>query len=1353
MADPPMEDMGSGPKRSTPARIVDLTAAFLAPYVPYTTNWVERGQAVEISWAPRGIQAYLSRTPGKLIDWGWASSLAALDEAQEFVLALPLDKRADAMHSFAEVAATWVAHAPPKEAQEVAVLVGRLSARARAYSINPAMTGQEFWDSIPDDAKGLYGAVARACKLDVQVEKRIPTATEPPLVTKQRLDGLLERQFKYAEPPTPSVPTWTTAARHTESPAVDHYAVHVATGATVAQVRQHWYSRLGTSDAPGEFHAVMARHCAVAVAAGTHYNQTGRWVCIDPRCIGDEFCSNCAGALMAHMQATNVMEEHGLLVGTGMREALRRAGLYSKPCPLVAVFYPSIAGPKDYTAAGMAIRMDCVSQEEAEQAKRGRATCGVPAVINPEWARENYSRGEVKDKKIMQLTLTTLYTALGRDPTPWERSCMANNHGYDQWSVAATILLYSQLPASVQVAIDAARWVDVPLVSWKDRFKKWLNAVRRCPSVVGHPDAGPLEWVALRKLGNVTYRSMEEADWPSDVEKRTRATPVHFAIDQSGRLSRQLWRQSMTEESEATAREVVGDSVEQSRMTSRREWWLARHAWVPNGSTSMRYVVDATIKSDIDRVDPAARPTKKAVVEELPDDYADRCAAMYPTVVARASTKPEPGGKARPLYAEDDSPFWNGSYASVHLEKNMSTRGIKARQTPSDVVNWLAASYAPEAERTMRVWYSLDYADYNTEHEGYDLFSFDYALAKQWEQSAARQQVALDKSNSAKWVALSHFNKWATTPLGLKRFPDTLLSGDRNTARDNTGLHKHYAMTCLKSARVYDPKATFRQENYTGDDEDNEHDDWVAAFIYQSAEDLARFQMKAEKQAVDDHEFLQRVLVDGSLPIRPLAASIAQFASGNWYVDKHMWYDSAVSAVSDSIWDMVRRGLDINVGRRLAVETLNAAMRVPLGPDLGWKRLEWWAYRNGWDGVSAVPQHPLWYGTTGENLPVPVIKAKPPAASTATGQAARDYVALKRRELRIPDTIDLEMYEQGCRKEGYASLYVNARAEAHRQFGLTEWPERYSRIVLGNAPPPPRIPEDVLKAIILASPENPRPTTIQDVYGRMGVDAGLVSAVGGLEKLLKFAPPELMQYYEQPTQSWKAPIAMRWEDPAIIAWYGTTGKATDGSNADPLASITRRWPKRVLSATEHVPALVVILAPNAAGKSTWGEGKPHVADMDELVEALSGKIVLRSALVGFGARKATALAGLIAQAVARLGATVVTTQMGIRSTLDVDRVGRGRIRPVVVIPTYATLLERGRQRGWSDATISKRVGRWLMQTMSDIKTTLGMQLADVPATDSFDNVEPDGSLRKAINLHDAIDKLLRSIPNTRSTTL
>jgi hypothetical protein len=499
---------------------------------------------------------------------------------------------------------------------------------------------------------------------------------------------------------------------------------------------------------------------------------------------------------------------------------------------------------------------------------------------------------------------------------------------------------------------------------------------------------------------------------------------------------------------------------------------------------------------------------------------------------------------------------------------------------------------------------------------------------------------------------------------------------------------------------------------------------------------LAGFVLKNEKQACGPlHEFLQRQCAPDSAPTRPFWATLAQLASGNWYTDVHIWYDAAVQAVSDNIWELHTRGLPIAYARRLAKIILDATMRVPLGKDeengrVEWKELEWWSYRHG-SGES-----PLWHGTSGERRETPAIDAKPLVPPNYPAAATDAYIDARRSKVRLtPDK--WQRYKQLRLKEAYSKWNTYARARAHTTFAQHVWPERAQLpdIMGGVGRYPREIQMSRLRSEVGAVMGAKRPVVIEDVLNRLDIDPNLLSLAGGWEVFLSYLPREKLAEYENPDIPRAPQPGWWWLDNALKAVLTSargipyTTAPMDNARLELIPATAgvglagrAQAGKRAMASSRK---LHLILAPNGAGKTTFVQQHPNYADLDEVVVKTGAYNTYRR----FGRHSNAMLQPRVARnaiwrAVADPGMAGLVAQYNPAQLVPPPEEREWGVMITIVEPERSKLMERLRDRQWGEEKIAKRLARWesLLSQIKACKTLTSQERAAIKYTNTWEGI-------------------------------
>lgn len=964
---------------------------------------------------------------------------------------------------------------------------------------------------------------------------------------------------------------------------------------------------------------------------------------------------------------------------------------------LKTFYFNAIAAAEDYRALKLSVRLP-------------RGVHDTPlyvGVISPESIKLWFGVSDVP-RGAIGVTLTTVRTVLGRDLIEWERQMVFTNMGGQEWAVAAMILGLNSIDQCVRMAITDAGWQGVKLEDWRVVFADAMVAMRRCPFIEGLGWAEPHAY-CLRKIFNCSARNSDDADFADEVEKMTVKLPVHVWVGADGIGRRSAWRPRLASSMRRVLTTAVGQMLEAHEPESMADWWASRWAWAPGGSTSERYRLSAAIGAD-ERLDGKDRAGKKAVFEALGPSHVGDILAGGSVVLGRTSTKHEPGGKNRALYAEGDRSFIVSSYASLHLEKHMNVGGMVGKQTPADVCAWFARSHISPISHPY--WLSADYADFNKGHEAEDLALLDMTLGGIWAQSRASPCVRADKVRCALWTAKTHLNKWAVIKGTLVKIFGSLFSGSRNTARDNTLLHKSYSDLAIEAMVEQGWEGRLGAQAYCGDDEDVEFSDWNSSLWYYVMHRQMGHELKPSKQlAGETHEFLQRMVVPGQHTIRPLFAMLAQACSGNWYADNHIWYGNAIAAVTDNTWEMHVRGMPLEWARKLTVETLNATMRVPMDSG-GWQRLEWWTYRNGAGGT-----HPLWHGLGEDHDAAPEVTPKVTPVAGVPHMATEAWVDKMESilgKLKKSKRTDLLAT---CAADSYSKLYVRERLRQQRFEVLHEWPERTSSVPLADFHigliTPPSVASIVTQ--VLAEPVDRRPTSEDEVASRFGVNAAAISAAGGWCNVLENVRPELCARYERPVAAMRIPPEYRKMDSALVTWATLNRRFEVYESGMPVGSNSGRSATQGQVGTRQ---LCWYAAGNGMGKSTFVKRAKAAGRVVLDVDALLGEYPqLRTCLSGdrdaLVKRGTEQFAAAIMDACARYAAQSVVWQGDCCACIKQLRQWGWTVNVVVVELPPLVVAGRLRSRWWTEDKIMRRQAGWkrVMATVLEQEKNNNVQIS------------------------------------------
>lgn len=455
-------------------------------------------------------------------------------------------------------------------------------------------------------------------------------------------------------------------------------------------------------------------------------------------------------------------------------------------------------------------------------------------------------------------------------------------------------------------------------------------------------DVGQEAFYWIRKYKNLAGRRRGTCDIALE-KKRYHPAYSHRKWGSSGQpMSRRDYLLMFKEEAAKVTDKLIGN-MRSNNLDTIKEWWKKRLNMVASGSSSNRHKLDPYIDKD-PRISSSDRPNKKAVVETLGPDAFWEILHRMPHMIARRSTKNEPGLKQRALYAANDEAVIVSAYASHTVEKSMNFMGMCPLQRPVDVLRWWKAG---QDRRGSEVWLSADFTDFNKEHSTAELSILNLCMAKSWIQKYHHSNIAREKAACALWVAMSQWNRYVKDEEGtLERVTSALFSGSRDTARDNTLLHQIYHnLICRWLDENLTGWGSVRHAFMCGDDEDVLFSSDIAAAAYYWCLQHLGWHANDSKQmsGYNDHEFLQKFPHPTKGCIAPISSMIVALCSGQWYTTPGLQQDNALAAMSDQLWELVVRGADIKKTYVLAIDLLNDYMQIKT--EEGKKKLEWWKMR------------------------------------------------------------------------------------------------------------------------------------------------------------------------------------------------------------------------------------------------------------------------------------------------------------------------------------------------------------------------------------------------------------------------
>jgi hypothetical protein len=627
---------------------------------------------------------------------------------------------------------------------------------------------------------------------------------------------------------------------------------------------------------------------------------------------------------------------------------------------------------------------------------------------------------------IMKVTVGTAINAV-HWASAWVDEVLSFQQGELEFAVAA-LLIWSTTPE--------ANWLlprlpihRVKLELWPTALKSWATQVRLLGRITEEAGEQQLQAWRLRKIITLSGRNLQEADWSQELADRTGQCRAKLAFDTSRRISVAGYKRRR-EMRLKTAAQLCVRAV-RDRPGDMWSWWDRRSRNTPSGSTSQHRQIKAGLKG-LPEFDLQMRPTKKAAVERLGKEDLIQWLTRMPRCIARLSTKHEPGYKNRALYAQDDEGAHIAAFASEGLERNAAFSGMVLSQMPADIKLWIAA----EKGTTYKV--SNDYTNFNILHSPGDLAEVSLALCRAWlhEYQMTGKPRCVHKAICELWTAESYKRMFATGALNC-RVTCGLYSGHRNTARDNTLLHRVY-LDCVRDlvAGMYDEAVEPLFERMSGDDEVVHYNKWWQAVVHPMVSDGAGFTSKVEKGLLSrgSDEFLQFMRVPGGQPFYPVAHTILTFCSGNWYKTPVRDLRGTGPAVEDHAWDLVLGGVPGRVAQALAISVMDYLMQAkPLGV---LRPKEWWLYR-GWAELGG---HPLWEHQ-GDTPPAIIPKLRLVANESVPKKAIQDLLRTEAKYWKLAPPEFVAEITQERLQDAYASVMRHELNKAYDQATGT-WPDR-----------------------------------------------------------------------------------------------------------------------------------------------------------------------------------------------------------------------------------------------------------------------------------------------------------------------
>jgi len=868
-----------------------------------------------------------------------------------------------------------------------------------------------------------------------------------------------------------------------------------------------------------------------------------------------------------------------------------------------------------------------------------------------------------------------------------------------EWAVAAVLLTMRTLGHNLLTECIVAGWYQVPVEKWIEVIKPSLELVGR--SLIAGNFAGP-DVLKLRNLMNVTARSDEPADWGKEMRERRVEWAPKFAI--WGEKPYDEYVSIARERMDVLAAEHVAAVANDRECEDAEMWWAARHHATPGGASTHRKECQDLLMADR-QFRPQDRPKKKAVVELLPDEWFSDLLFRTPDTHCRCSTKNEPGMKNRPLHANNDSSYTVEAFALAHLEKAMDMQGASGKQMPVNVLEWMQVH--DDSMRSGGSWLSVDYPNFCTFHSKRELAEASMARARAWARLNTTE-VGLQKQLASYWMAVGHFNSNLKHQAGdFERCTSGLYSGARATLMDHNYLHPTYMEIGIRNAEFAGWTVDFRYKNWTGDDEDTMCRELHESAAYLWGMRFAGLTLNPWKQeagalrpidvvrgvarefsgAAMTHTYLQRAALGDMVPLRPIARIVATLASGNWYVEPGLWFDSVIGSVSDNWWECVTRGMELRTAQLLARAFINRLMVVrPTledGPDVVVKKLGWWQFASAGD-------HPLWRGTSAGSEAPPSIPSKPEPARVWPNHATIAWMRRVRHIVKqLRPTRALEYYNY-LQMESIGSAAHHYRQRSLRDGCRAIWPERIVELeAVTTRQLEAPIGARELVTLSRALTCNRRPVTEEEQLARIGIDAYLYKLCGAEVDLMKALDPVARGRWVALDVVKKNRERVEQLDSAIRAWSSSVHAECDALHVwrESKASVVRR-------------KLVVCFIPNAGGKTWLCQRARSLIDMDVAVYARVGWVRYSRQNVGAFSEWLASYQAAVDAYDGDVSAAMIMTQWPADGFCELAALQDRQLELRVLDVPLQTRVERLVARGWSQEKVEERLERahWALET-------------------------------------------------------
>lgn len=289
-------------------------------------------------------------------------------------------------------------------------------------------------------------------------------------------------------------------------------------------------------------------------------------------------------------------------------------------------------------------------------------------------------------------------------------------------------------------------------------------------------------------------------------------------------------------------------------------------------------------------------------------------------------------------------------------------------------------------------------------------------------------------------------------------------------------------------------------------------------------------------------------------------------------------------------------------------------------------------------------------------------------------------------------------YRRLLAPEVYGSIYASERARNHELFARHRWPARSSIPDLaGTLDIEFKGTAWLLQYWQSFPATDRRPATLDEVLGRMGLDAMFVAAAGGLKAVLPHLPSSKQSKFELPIGKLELPLSYFKLDPAIRSVIMSMGigsiRGDPSIGTKPGRSIKAMPPTYTLQFNLGVERpLRLIYARNGAGKSYYTARHAGCVDCDEIVSAANGQGAIHALSRSDTAKPAAAIA-IFQAAIDNPNVSDLIGQYAMHDYLRHARITRV-LHILIIDPPEALITTRLLERGWSDEKIASRAVRW-----------------------------------------------------------